>query len=207
MLRQFNTFALFGVSFARHMCVLDWPISSYVGRLLSIHDLGYGFYRVFCLLVIKFTHSNKPTHYSSQQNASDVQPWSGDVLSGGNALLWSLATGNETAHSAAGTGIDHIDHDLPDYGLFYRHSLTLTAVYCVAYIFVFIVGLVGNSFVIAVVLRSPRMRTVTNFFIVNLAVADILVIVFCLPATLMGNLFVRKYISRKKRRAIVSAQC
>ena len=71
--------------------------------------------------------------------------------------------------------------------------MTLTAVYCVAYVVVFIVGLVGNSFVIAVVLRAPRMRTVTNFFIVNLAVADILVIVFCLPATLMSNIFVRKY--------------
>lgn len=74
----------------------------------------------------------------------------------------------------------------------YRHSVTLTAVYCVAYVIVFIVGLIGNSFVIAVVLRSPRMRTVTNYFIVNLAVADILVIVFCLPATLMSNIFVRK---------------
>lgn len=58
---------------------------------------------------------------------------------------------------------------------------------------VFVVGLIGNSFVIAVVLRSPRMRTVTNYFIVNLAIADILVIVFCLPATLMSNIFVRKY--------------
>lgn len=62
-----------------------------------------------------------------------------------------------------------------------------------AYVIVFIVGLIGNSFVIAVVLRSPRMRTVTNYFIVNLAIADILVIVFCLPATLMSNIFVRKY--------------
>lgn len=75
----------------------------------------------------------------------------------------------------------------------YRHTVTLTAVYCVAYVIVFLVGLIGNSFVIAVVLRSPRMRTVTNFFIVNLAVADILVIVFCLPATLMSNIFVREY--------------
>lgn len=78
--------------------------------------------------------------------------------------------------------------------MMYRHSVTLTAIYCIAYVFVVIVGLVGNSFVIAVVLRSPRMRTVTNYFIVNLAVADILVIVFCLPATLMSNIFVRKYI-------------
>lgn len=80
-----------------------------------------------------------------------------------------------------------------DYELFYRHTVTLTAVYCVAYVIVFLVGLIGNSFVIAVVLRSPKMRTTTNFFIVNLAMADILVIVFCLPATLMSNIFVREY--------------
>ncbi|NP_001266380.1 neuropeptide FF receptor 2-like [Bombyx mori] len=72
----------------------------------------------------------------------------------------------------------------------YRHSGAMTAVYCAAYLLVFLVGLVGNCFVIAVVYRSPRMRTVTNFFIVNLAFADILVIVFCLPATLMSNIFV-----------------
>ena len=77
--------------------------------------------------------------------------------------------------------------------LFYRHSVVMTTIYCIAYLIVFAVGLVGNFFVIAVVLRSPRMRTVTNFFIVNLAVADILVIIFCLPATLMSNIFVRKY--------------
>lgn len=78
--------------------------------------------------------------------------------------------------------------------LFYRHSMAMTVVYCIAYLLVFAVGIVGNFFVIAVVFRSPRMRTVTNFFIVNLAVADILVIVFCLPATLMSNIFVRKYL-------------
>ncbi|KAG5890801.1 hypothetical protein JTB14_026922 [Gonioctena quinquepunctata] len=77
--------------------------------------------------------------------------------------------------------------------LFYRHSMAMTTVYCVAYLLVFALGLVGNFFVIAVVFRSPRMRTVTNFFIVNLAIADILVVMFCLPATLMSNIFVRKY--------------
>lgn len=90
------------------------------------------------------------------------------------------------------TSLNDTDSAFPP-ELFYRHSMAMTAVYCVAYLLVFAVGLVGNCFVIAVVFRSPRMRTVTNFFIVNLAVADILVIVFCLPATLMANIFVREY--------------
>lgn len=92
------------------------------------------------------------------------------------------------------TNLSTIEHTSPD--RLYRHSMAMSAVYCIAYVVVFVVGLIGNSFVIAVVYRSPRMRTVTNFFIVNLAVADVLVIVFCLPATLMSNIFVRKYYIR-----------
>lgn len=75
---------------------------------------------------------------------------------------------------------------------YYRHSFTVSAVITIAYTIVFIVGIVGNSFVVAIVCKSPRMRTVTNYFIVNLAFADILVLLFCLPATLVGNLFIRK---------------
>lgn len=76
--------------------------------------------------------------------------------------------------------------------LWYRHSPAMTAVYCFAYTLVFLVGLVGNLLVVSVVCRSPRMRNVTNYFIVNLAVADILVLVFCLPATLLSNIYVRE---------------
>lgn len=75
----------------------------------------------------------------------------------------------------------------------YRHSPILTTVYCVAYFLVFVIGLVGNCLVVAVVFRAPRMRTVTNLFIVNLAIADILVVVLCIPATLLSNIFVREY--------------
>lgn len=74
----------------------------------------------------------------------------------------------------------------------YRHSPSMTIVYCVAYFIVFAMGLVGNCLVVAVVFRAPRMRTVTNLFIVNLAIADILVVVVCIPATLISNIFVRK---------------
>ncbi|XP_068233958.1 neuropeptide SIFamide receptor-like [Palaemon carinicauda] len=84
--------------------------------------------------------------------------------------------------------------DYYDYGyslddLMYRHSFGIGTVLCLSYILVFILGLIGNCLVIAVVFRTPRMRTVTNFFIVNLAVADVLVIVFCLPATLLSTIY------------------
>lgn len=79
---------------------------------------------------------------------------------------------------------------------YFRHSIPASVVVTVAYSMVFIVGLLGNSFVVTIVYKSPRMRTATNYFIANLALADILVLLFCLPATLVGNLFIRKYSTR-----------
>ena len=48
---------------------------------------------------------------------------------------------------------------------------------------VFLAGIAGNLLVCLAVIQNPRMRTVTNLLIVNLAVADLLVIVICLPPT------------------------
>lgn len=52
---------------------------------------------------------------------------------------------------------------------------------------VFIGGLVGNALVCVAVYRNHTMRTVTNYFIVNLAVADFMVILFCLPPTVLWD--------------------
>lgn len=52
---------------------------------------------------------------------------------------------------------------------------------------VFIIGLVGNALVCIAVYRNHTMRTVTNYFIVNLAVADFMVILFCLPPTVLWD--------------------
>ncbi|CAF3523178.1 unnamed protein product [Rotaria socialis] len=56
-------------------------------------------------------------------------------------------------------------------------------VFIILYVIVFIVGTIGNLLVIIVIQRNRSMRTVTNIFIMNLAAADLLVLVFCLPAT------------------------
>lgn len=52
---------------------------------------------------------------------------------------------------------------------------------------VFIIGLIGNSLVCIAVYRNHSMRTVTNYFIVNLALADFMVILICLPPTVLWD--------------------
>lgn len=46
-----------------------------------------------------------------------------------------------------------------------------------------VVGLVGNALVVVVVACNPQMRSTTNMLIINLAIADLLFIVFCVPFT------------------------
>ncbi|XP_046641137.1 allatostatin-A receptor-like isoform X2 [Daphnia pulicaria] len=46
-----------------------------------------------------------------------------------------------------------------------------------------IVGFFGNALVVTVVVANSRMRSTTNLLIVNLALADLLFIVFCVPFT------------------------
>lgn len=55
------------------------------------------------------------------------------------------------------------------------------------YVAVFVVGVLGNFLVCFVVWSDPKMRSVTNLFIVNLSVADFLVLLICLPTTVLGD--------------------
>ena len=65
-----------------------------------------------------------------------------------------------------------------------------TAVY-IMYCFIFLLALAGNGLVCHVVQSSPRMRTVTNYFIVNLAVGDILMTLFCVPFSSVSTLLLQ----------------
>ncbi|NXL67824.1 NPFF2 protein, partial [Chordeiles acutipennis] len=71
---------------------------------------------------------------------------------------------------------------------FYLHQPSVAAVFIVSYLLIFLLCMVGNGVVCFIVLRSKHMRTVTNFFILNLAVSDLLVGIFCMPTTLLDNI-------------------
>lgn len=63
------------------------------------------------------------------------------------------------------------------------YEWVLIATHCM----VFTMGLIGNALVCIAVYRNHTMRNVTNYFIVNLAVADFMVIAFCLPPTVLWD--------------------
>lgn len=71
---------------------------------------------------------------------------------------------------------------------YYQHTLYLAASYILAYFFIFLLSMVGNILVCFIVLENRRMRTVINLFILNLAISDLLVGIFCIPTTLVDNL-------------------
>lgn len=56
------------------------------------------------------------------------------------------------------------------------------------YSIVFLVSVFGNLFVILTIIRNLRMRTVTNVFLLNLSVGDLLLAIFCMPFTLVPML-------------------
>lgn len=56
------------------------------------------------------------------------------------------------------------------------------------YALIFFSGLIGNILVILTLARNRRLRIVTNVFLLNLAVSDLLLGVFCMPFTLIGTL-------------------
>ncbi|XP_076754008.1 cholecystokinin receptor type A isoform X1 [Xylocopa sonorina] len=53
---------------------------------------------------------------------------------------------------------------------------------------IFLLSVVGNSLVLITLARNKRMRTITNVYLLNLAVSDLLLGVFCMPFTLLGQI-------------------
>lgn len=78
---------------------------------------------------------------------------------------------------------------------FLRHDMEWTIVLVIAYMLILVIGVIANCMVILVVLLRPQMRSVTNVLVMNLAVADLCVILFCVFPTLLSNMFQRKFLN------------
>lgn len=97
-------------------------------------------------------------------------------------------TANSSDHNSSSFNIAGCT-DSYDTGLF---SSGFQIILHIMYITIFIIGVFGNFLVFYVFQSSPRMKTVTNFFIINLAVSDMLMSLFCIPFSFI-SLFVLQY--------------
>ena len=68
---------------------------------------------------------------------------------------------------------------LPGFSL--SESTEFRVVKLFLYALIFLVSVIGNTLVCVVIIRRRRMRTVTNCFILNLAVADLALTCICIP--------------------------
>ncbi|XP_031707503.1 cholecystokinin receptor-like isoform X2 [Anarrhichthys ocellatus] len=56
------------------------------------------------------------------------------------------------------------------------------------YSLIFLLSVFGNLLIVVVLVLNKRMRTVTNSFLLSLAVSDLMMAVFCMPFTLIPNI-------------------
>lgn len=56
------------------------------------------------------------------------------------------------------------------------------------YTLIFLLSVFGNLLIIIVLVMNKRMRTVTNSFLLSLAVSDLMMAIFCMPFTLIPNI-------------------
>ena len=70
--------------------------------------------------------------------------------------------------------------EVPDDALAYVYIIL-----SVFYAIVFLVGIGGDILVAVVVARNRDMRTSTNWYLVNLSVADLMVLAVCMPVALL----------------------
>lgn len=71
---------------------------------------------------------------------------------------------------------------------FHRDSLATKFLRILPHFFIIIVSLIGNSMVVAVVFKNSRMRTTVNYYIVNMAIADLLITLY-MPRTISAVIF------------------
>lgn len=82
---------------------------------------------------------------------------------------------------------EHYECDAESTGLLLTKTWFRILIYFF-YMSIFFIALLGNGLVCYVFYANSRMRTLTNYFIVNLAVGDILIALFCVPTTFISTL-------------------
>lgn len=130
------------------------------------------------LIKYLFSGQNVPRRHIKMNTSGDPENHSLEILKG---LDLSNSTSQEDGFNC--------DHFMRSYSTF--STDWIQGIIYFFYSAIFVVALTGNGLVCYVVLSSPRMKTVTNFFIMNLALGDILMTLFCVPPSFISILILQ----------------
>lgn len=112
-----------------------------------------------------------------------------------NAMTWMVVTTNTSITNAITTTMANVISTINDTASSSSSSttslsswLTTSRIQIILYITILLLAIIGNALVILTLIQNRRMRTITNVFLLNLAISDILLGVLCMPITLIGTL-------------------
>ena len=107
---------------------------------------------------------------------------SGEIVMEGGPPLHNTSHGTFNGSIYADTNHTSAESVMPSYA---------QAVLILMYATITVLAVGGNAIVVYIVLAYQRMRTVTNYFIVNLSLGDIIMAVLCIPFTFIANLLMQ----------------
>lgn len=123
-----------------------------------------------------FNELNKKFNYVNDMNETLTTLWSSSSSPPSSSSLYNGATsksmtGFYTGAAVAGAGAgQHEEFEADDV-----INCVLFLLKGVIMIFIIVAALLGNLLVIVSVMRHPKLRVITNYFVVSLALADMLV--------------------------------
>ena len=98
-----------------------------------------------------------------------------------NLLLITSSNISSTMNTSFNNNNTTTNSEMDDY--YTPFEFFLAILIGITYSITMIVGIIGNSLVLLTVLLQPQMRSTTNILILNLAIAELLFIIICVPFT------------------------
>jgi hypothetical protein len=158
---------------------------SAVTRLSYVQSTSTSTYLEYVILKKKDQHPNAYSYLINEEKEASKK--SQPLRMTNKPYLRSQAM---AAFGSSNTDKEAKSNNLTNQTLFWKEdqsennvSLFLKIMATMFYSISFVLGLGGNALVLLVVIYFQRMRTVTNFFIFNLAISDLIFAVLCIPST------------------------
>lgn len=118
-------------------------------------------------------------------NANSSASYEDDALSAGNIFLITESVATESSRGAAAANGAAVGSGRSSSS---SAPTEMPAWLIPSYSLILLCAVVGNLLVISTLMQNRRMRTITNLFLLNLAISDMLLGVLCMPVTLVGTL-------------------